>query len=133
MGIVLAALAIGTILGLIRLTSPAVRALTYRKGAGWYLAPNLQLEPSGLPQDRKPPRTERMPVSTIRWWIVGGIVLLALDAAAWVTGYPVLGVLIAPFGLLLIAGAVHGWRLNRWLDRAGRWNTGHRHEIPPAR
>jgi len=133
MGILLAALAVGTILGLIRLTSPAVRALTYRKGAGWYLAPNLQLEPSGLPQDRKPARNEHMPVSTIRWWLVGGTVLVVLDVVAWVTGYPVLGILIAPFGLLLIAGALHGWRLNRWLDHAGEWSTGHRHDIPPVR
>ena len=130
MGVLIASLALGTLVGLLRLTSPAVRNLVYRKGASWYLAPNLQLEPTGVPQYLKPPRDQRMPISAIRWWTIGGIVFVGLDVLAWLTGYPVLGVILAPFGLLLLGGALRGWRSNRWLERAKAWNTHHRHEFP---
>src|SRR5439155_4747627 len=60
-GVLIASLALGTLVGLLRLTSPAVRNLVYRKGASWYLAPNLQLEPTGVPRYMKPPRDQRMP------------------------------------------------------------------------
>jgi hypothetical protein len=130
MGALIALLALGTLLGLLRLTSPAVRALTYRKGALWYLAPNLPLEPEGLPADRMPPRAQRMPAGAIRWWTVGGVFFVGLDVVAWVTGYPALGVIVALVALLLLAGALQGWRTNRWLAQAKAWNTGHRHEFP---
>ena len=133
MGAVITIAAIGTILGLLRLTSPAVRALTYRKGAGWYLAPNLQLEATGLPADRMPQRDQHTPKAAIRHWTIGGIILIGLAILAFATGYPILGVVLGIFGLLVLGMAVQGWRTNRWLAEARTWNTGHRREIPPAR
>jgi hypothetical protein len=129
-GALIAALALGTLLGLLRLTSPAVRNLVYRKGALWYLAPSLPLEPEGAPEYLKPRRDPHMPASAIRWWTAGGVLMSALSAVSWLTGYPALGAVIAVFAALLLLGALQGWRTNRWLEQAKTWNTGHRHEFP---
>jgi hypothetical protein len=54
---------------------------------------------------------------------------MALDVVAWVTGYPVIGFVLALLGLLVLTLAVQGWRTNRWLEKAEGWDTGHRREI----
>ena len=72
----------------------------------------------------------RTGVSAIRWWTLGGVVFVGLDVLAWFTDDPVVGVILAPFGLLLLGGALQGWRTNLWLERAKVWNTHQRHEFP---
>ena len=73
-----------------------------------------------------------IPATTIRWWAGGAAAFAGLDVLAWVTGYPVLGVVLALLGVLAVGVALLERRRNRWLDQAARWNTGHHHDFPPA-
>jgi hypothetical protein len=151
MGFVLAALALALLIVLGRLASPGASGLLNRRRAD-SADRVVRLPPpaAGMGRDRVPglwdmslreappaspggsPGVHPVPIRAIRSWAAGAAGFAVLAVVAWVTGYPPLGVFTAMLGVFALGVALHGWRKNRWFERAKAWNTGHRHDFPPA-
>jgi hypothetical protein len=108
-------LIIGTLIGILRFTSPAVRQLSYRKGSLWYLGPSTAKE-SSPPAYQRPTRTMGIPRGSIRAWALTAGAFVAFAVILWAPlNYPAPGVISAVLGVGFAGMAFEGWRQNHWL------------------
>ncbi|MFL5736559.1 MAG: hypothetical protein ACJ76P_04400 [Actinomycetota bacterium] len=115
---ILFAVVIGTLLGVLRFTSPAVRELSYRKGQLWYLGPSTKRYPTADEWRSHPSAA----VSARDLWIWTGaaVVLIASAVATWTIGSILVSVVLIVIALCLLGMAIGGYRTNRYLRHQER-------------